>query len=63
MGKKAGTTAFTKSGFKLDQKRAFGEGIIGAGTGGGTNAVFEAGGKGVNKFFKFFSIRLLSYCR
>jgi len=48
-----GTTAFTKSGFKLDQREAFGEGIIGAGTGGGTNAVFEAGGKGVNKFLNF----------
>ena len=48
-----GTTAFTKSGFKLDQREAFGEGIIGAGTGGGINAVFEAGGKGVEKLQNF----------
>lgn len=48
-----GTTAFTKSGFKLDQREAFGEGIIGAGTGGGINAVFEAGGKGVEKLQDF----------
>ena len=48
-----GTTAFTKSGFRLDQREAFGEGIIGAGTGGGINAVFEAGGKGVEKLQDF----------
>jgi len=38
-----GTTAFTKSGFKLDQREAFGEGIIGAGAGGGVNAIAESG--------------------
>lgn len=38
-----GTSAFTKSGFSLGGREALGEGIIGAGTGGGVNAITESG--------------------
>lgn len=38
-----GTTAFSESGLSVDARQALGEGIIGAGTGGGINAVTESG--------------------
>lgn len=47
-----GTTAFTKNGYEVNLRDALGEGIIGAGTGGGINAAFDIAG-GVNKFKNF----------
>tara|TARA_B100000212_G_scaffold269423_1_gene208775 strand:+ start:226 stop:5886 length:5661 start_codon:yes stop_codon:yes gene_type:complete len=47
-----GTTAFTKNGFEVNLRDALGEGIIGAGTGGGINAVFDVAG-GLSKFKNF----------
>tara|TARA_Y100000592_G_scaffold29866_2_gene47669 strand:+ start:2579 stop:8239 length:5661 start_codon:yes stop_codon:yes gene_type:complete len=47
-----GTTAFTKNGYEVNLRDALGEGIIGAGTGGGTNAIFDIAG-GVSKLRNF----------
>jgi len=47
-----GTTTFTKNGFDVSVRDALGEGIIGAGTGGGTNAIFDIAG-GASKFKNF----------
>ena len=52
MVEQTGTTAFTKNGFELNVRDALGEGIIGAGTGGGTNAIFDIAG-GVSKLRNF----------
>ena len=52
MVEQTGTTAFTKNGFELNVRDALGEGIIGAGTGGGVNAVFDIAG-GASKFKNF----------
>ena len=47
-----GTTAFTKNGYEVNLRDALGEGIIGGGTGGGTNAIFDIAG-GVSKLRNF----------
>ena len=52
MVEQTGTTAFTKNGFELNVRDALGEGIIGAGTGGGINAAFDIAG-GASKFKNF----------
>ena len=54
-----GTTAFTKNGYEVNLRDALGEGIIGAGTGGGTNAIFDIAG-GVSKFLETSNHKMLN---